>query len=91
MKIQILLDMGAPKESLPPEPAKPTMEQEVREAIQCIESGHDSTVEWKFINKLYKELRGMKPTDRISNLIAMMEPTMSKYGLHGLQAGNDEA
>jgi hypothetical protein len=86
MKVQILLDMepSMPKEKYPVPANETSIEDDVREAIDCIESGHDSVVEWKMINRLYKELRDMKKTPRVTNLIAMIEPVMAKYGLHGV-------
>lgn len=73
-----------PKEQYPVKSRETGIEDDVREAIECIESGHDSVIEWKMINKLYKELRSMKKTPRVDNLIKMIEPVMSKYGLHGV-------
>lgn len=86
MKLQILLDVepSMPKEKYPVEARDTSIEEDVKEAIECIESGHDSVVEWKMINKLYKELRTMKKSTRVKNLIDMIEPVMSKYGLHGV-------
>lgn len=83
MKLNILLEMEAPKEKYPVEKSN-SIEDDVKEAIECIESGYDSVVEWKMINRLYKELRSMKKNPRIENLIQMIEPVMSKYGLHGV-------
>lgn len=86
MKLQVLIDVPDPKTtSKYPEIPKSSIEDEVRQAIDCIESGHDSVVEWKMINKLHKELKNMKKTPRIQNLLGMIEPVMSKYGLHGVE------
>lgn len=89
MKLSIAIDMGMPEKSTKPAISKPSIEDDVREALDCIQSGHDSLVEWKMINKLYKQLREMKPSTRITNLINMMEPVMAKYGIHGTPAKDE--
>lgn len=86
MKLQVLIDMPDPEMSRKyPEIPESSIEDDVREAIECIESGHNSIVEWKMINKLHKELRSMKKSPRVTNLLNMIEPVMSKYGLHGVE------
>lgn len=89
MKLSIMLEMGPPKEVAMPhkqDEKAPSVEQQVREAIECIESGHDSYTEWKLLNKLYGELRRKeKKSPRIKNLIEMIEPVLAKYGLHGVE------
>lgn len=87
MKLTILIE-GAPPAPHPgtskdQAPAAPTIEQKVRDALECIESGHDSVVEWKMINGLYAVLRKRKKTARVKNLLEMIEPTLSRYGLCG--------
>lgn len=86
MKINIMLDLGVPEETKNyPEPEeKPSVEERVREAIECIESGHDSYMEWKLLNKLYASLQVMKKTERTQSLIEMIEPVLSKYGMCGV-------
>lgn len=86
MKLQIMLDVGPPAEQYkgPAPEQKPPVEDRIRQAIECIESGHDSYTEWKLINKIYKELRKRKPSARVKSLIEMIEPVLSKYGLHGV-------
>lgn len=85
MKINIMLDLGVPENSskYPPPEEKKSVEEQVREAIECIESGHDSYMEWKLINKLYASLQKMKKTERTESLMAMIEPVLSKYGIYG--------
>lgn len=86
MKLHVLIDVPDPKASSKySEVPKSSIEDDVRQAIDCIESGYDSVVEWKMINKLHKELKTMKKTARIKNLLDMIEPVMSKYGLHGVE------
>lgn len=86
MKLEIILDIPMPKQkSTSSEKPDTTLEQDVREALECIESGYDSTTEWKMINRLYKELKATpKKTKRIINILKMIEPVMAKYGLHGV-------
>jgi hypothetical protein len=66
----------------------PSIEEEVREAIDLIESGHDSYMEWKLLNKLAKELRTRKDA-RSKNLMEMIDPVLQKYGLHGVSEESD--
>jgi hypothetical protein len=82
-----MLDIGMPAERAPvpqqPEVAPMSVEDRVRDALDCIDSGHNSNVEWVMINRLYKNLvqkRGKNK--RIDNLLAMIEPVMAKYGYH---------
>lgn len=88
MKIKILLATEAP----PKEATKgcackddlPSVEDQVREALELIDSGHDSYVEWKLINKLARELRTRKDP-RSKNLMSMIDPILQKYGMHGVE------
>ena len=84
MKISIVLEAPPPAKKYPVEARKTPLEDTIRECIECIESGHDSVVEWKTLNRLYKELRSRKTTPRVRNLIKMIEPTLAKYGLFGV-------
>ena len=82
--------MGAPSvektknhpQPLPPEDKIASVEEEVKQAVEMIESGHDSLTEWKLLNKLCRELSKRKDS-RSKNLMKMIEPVMSKYGMHG--------
>jgi hypothetical protein len=79
---------------LPPPPPQPVMEKEekddcpsvedkVREALECIDSGYESHVEWLMIGGLYKKLKQLaRPSPRALNLIEMIEPVLAKYGYH---------
>jgi hypothetical protein len=72
-----------PVQKKEPEEKKPGIEDSVREAIECIDSGHDSNVEWSLINRVYKDLCKLKkPSPRAENLKKMIEPVLSKYGYH---------
>lgn len=64
-----------------PEPI--SVESRVRDMIDCIESGYDSSVEWIALNKFYDSIRGRKD-GKAKNLIRMIEPVMAKYGQHGV-------
>lgn len=87
MKLNILIDMPDQQSSSKyPDIPVSSIEDDVREALDCIESGHDSLVEWKMINKLHKELNQMKKkSPRVQNLLDMMEPVMAKYGIYGVE------
>jgi hypothetical protein len=62
----------------------PSIEDDVREALELIDSGHDSYIEWKMINKLARELRNRKDP-RSKNLMSMIDPVLQKYGMHGVE------
>lgn len=87
--ISIMLQVGmpSPEESCKhpkPEQKRP-VEDKVREAIQLVDSGMDSQVEWILLNKLYKSLCELKkPTERAMSLKKMIEPVLSKYGYHSV-------
>jgi hypothetical protein len=53
-----------------------------------IESGHDSYVEWKLLNKLAKELR-VRKDQKSKNLMEMIDPVLQKYGMHGVSEESD--
>lgn len=87
-KIEILISLGTPEPT--PEKSKPKklpevpIEERVREALQCIDSGKASHVEWIMINKLYKSICGMrKPSSRALNIANMIEPVLEKFGFFG--------
>lgn len=94
--IKLMLELPMPAVSAEPvkqksqEPKTPEVpvEDRVKEALDCIDSGHDSKVEWSMINRLYRDLKALKkPNDRARNLIKMIEPVLSKYGYHKVPAG----
>lgn len=89
MKVKLLIDIQPPapgKNSYPIPDREKSVEEEVRNAIDCIESGHDSHVEWRLLNKLYNELKGRKDK-RAKQLMGMIEPTLAKYGVYGVPEG----
>ena len=87
MKIQVLVEMPPPEKSKYPskEEAQGSVEDQVREALDCIESGRDSHTEWRMINKVYNALQKKSPKNkRVKNLLAMIEPVLAKYGQFGV-------
>lgn len=81
MKIVIEMRHTPPKETK----YKPkSIEEQVRECIECIESGHESKVEWKLLNRTYAKLLKLKKTPRVRNLIKMIEPLLAKHGQYGV-------
>lgn len=90
IKVMLELPMPAPAPVAPPpvekkpEP-KVSVEDKVREALECIDSGYESGVEWAMINRLYKDLCNLKkPSPRAENLKKMIEPVLAKFGYHGV-------
>lgn len=80
MKIQIMVDAGAPQQTRgTPEPEM-SIESQVRGLIDLIDSGHDSNVEWRALKKFYTVLRAAKQTEQVKNLRNMIEPVLSKLG-----------
>lgn len=90
--IRIMIDVGNPEPASENKhdhavPKKPTVEEKVREALECIESGFESHVEWTMINKLYKDLiASPKKNERMQNIISMIAPILKKYGYHGVSS-----
>lgn len=83
MKVSIQLEMPRTvREELRKSPCK-SVEDRVREAIELIESGHDSRVEWHMLVGLYRQLASRKKTERVRNLMSMIKPTLEKYGYYG--------
>lgn len=85
MKLQVLIDLGAPKEltkSHEDACERRPIEDEVRDSLELIESGHDSSIEFKAIKGLYTQLTKLKQTSRVRNLRDMIKPVLSKYGYH---------
>lgn len=88
----IIIQMSMPDSfGPPPEPAPcgPSVEDQVHDALQEIESGRDSGVQWLMLNKLAKALRAQKKLNpRQQNVLDMIEPLLNKYGYHGTEAGD---
>lgn len=86
MHTRILLEIGMPEQPSHERQEAPclSIEDRVRDALDMIDSGHESSVEWLMINKLHKALRERKQTPRVRNLLKMIEPVMAKYGYYGV-------
>ncbi len=83
MQLVLRLNMPPPGHPTPHREEKSVLiEDKVRQAIELIDSGYCSDTEWLMVNKLYKALRKRKPTPRIRNLLAMIEPVLAKFGYH---------
>ena len=85
MSTIVIMQMPEPSKSKEarPLPEKIPVEAEVRDMIECIESGEDSAVQWITLNKLYGAIKDRKDS-RALNLKKMIEPTLAKYGQHGV-------
>lgn len=81
MQVSVMLEMDPPKPS-ESRPLRLSVEDQVRQALELVESGYCSNVEWIMINKLYKKLCEMKPSPRVANLINMIKPVLAHYGYH---------
>lgn len=86
--IKLMLELPMPTPApVPVAPKKEepeySVEDKVREALECIDSGHESGVEWAMINRLYADLCKLKkPSKRALNLKKMIEPVLAKFGYH---------
>lgn len=93
VKLMLEIPMPTPAPQKPvqraePQEQKASVEDKVREALDCIDSGHDSAVEWSMINRVYKDLMALKkPSPRAKNLMGMIEPVLEKYGYFEVPAG----
>ena len=84
-KTKIMIEVGAPSPGCQPHgPAPLSVEDKVRHTLDLIESGYCNHTEWVMLSKLYRALQQKKPTARIQNLKAMIEPVLAKYGYHGV-------
>lgn len=84
MSIRMIVEIDPPTPDQSSQyPCAPSVEDQVQHALELIDSGKKSDVEWIMINKMYRELRSRKPTPRIQNLIDMIEPVIAKFGYHG--------
>jgi len=91
IKVMLELPMPAPQPVQVKKPEskveKVPVEDKVREALECIDSGYESGVEWAMINRLYRDLKKLKkPTPRAENLMKMIEPVLAKFGYHEVTA-----
>lgn len=84
MKVQLLIDVPSPEQTANhPEPL--SVEDKVKHALELIESGYKSDVEWNMIHRLYKSLKALKkPSERAQNLLKMIEPVLNHNGYYGV-------
>lgn len=84
MKTRVMIEIGMPGPASGPPPAPSlSVEDQVRDALECIESGYKSDVEWTMVNKLYRALKAKpKLSPRAENLMKMIEPVLAKFGYH---------
>lgn len=75
--VKITVSLAMPEETHE-EYKKPTIEQRVKDALHTVDSGHESPVEWSYIKRIYRALRGKKGR-RAQNLRDMIEPVLQKY------------
>lgn len=95
MKISLNIEMPPPpaKEKASSEPVQPkqSVEERVREAIEECESGRDSRQDWIMLGRLRTSLLALQKSakdkakkKRISNLLDMIDPLLTKYGYAGV-------
>lgn len=85
MKLSIELEMPPPSKEKPEPVHKQSVEERVRECLECVESGRDSHKEWLILSNLYKALLNTKKkSPRGKNILKMIEPVMTKYGYAGV-------
>lgn len=66
-----------------------TLEQKVRDALEIVDSGHKSDMEWAYLKKIYKALR--QNTDmRSKEICKMIEPVFQKYDIYVARAAGSE-
>jgi hypothetical protein len=93
---RIMVEVGHPDQPQQPlqQPKYVSIEDKVRDALDCIELGVNSNVEWLMLSGLFRKLKEVEnPNRRIQNLIHMIEPVMSKYGYHtgtGVKDGSQD-
>lgn len=85
-KIAIMIEVHqeppAPTSTEPgPGYGKPSLEQKVRDALEIVDSGHKSDVEWAYIKKVYQQLRPQRDM-RSREICEMIEPILQKYDIH---------
>lgn len=84
----VILQMPMPSREVSEKAAADTrkipVETQIKDMIDCIESGESSAVEWITLNKLYGDLKDRKDP-RALRIKKMIEPTLAKYGQHGTE------
>lgn len=88
-KTTLLIQIGVPEPAVTRQEGKEapmSVEDKVRHAIDLVDSGYCSDVEWILLNRFLKTLYNKKQTPRVKNLIGMIEPVLAKYGYHKVTA-----
>ena len=80
--LDIVPDKQPPAPKKPEQPVKESIEDQVHNMLELIDSNVDSRQEWLVINRLYESLTACKQTPRVQNLIKLIEPRLAKYGYH---------
>lgn len=79
-KITVLIDAVPPREAT--KPKGPSVEERVQDAIDLIDSGHESRSEWEFLRRVNNYLmKKPKLSDREKNVLALIQPCMKKHGM----------
>lgn len=87
LQVSIAVQMPEHRDMAPAEHQGPSVEDEVKHALDCIDSGNGSRVEWGTVTRLYTALKNLKKkSSRAKNLMSMIEPVMAKYGYHKVDA-----
>lgn len=82
MRVQVMIDTPPPPRSIPQQPHI-TVEERVRDALDCIDSGYESPVEWRMVCGLFQHLlKSGKRSPREQNLLDMIQPILAKYGYY---------
>lgn len=87
--VKVLVSMDLPDAKQEQEPTV-SIEDKVKHMIELVESGYRSNVEWRTLNKLYADLKDMKSTPRIQNLMQMIEPVLAHYGYHKVSTNAEQ-
>jgi dUTPase len=82
MSVRILVEVAPPQPEKTGKSCGMSVEDKVRHALQLIDSGYRSDVEWSMINRLYKSLLRAPKNERTQSLIEMIKPVLAKFGYH---------
>lgn len=81
MRLNLLIELPPP----PPVELRPqiSVEDRVRDALNCIDSGHESPVEWRMVSRLFSYLQEKaQRSRREQNILDMIQPVLAKYGYY---------
>lgn len=84
MKVSVSVGLDMPKTRCAKEEGKLSIEERVRDAIDMVESGHESRRDWEFLrrlnNAIMKKYNCGKCNERMLNILMTLQPIMEKYG-----------